>query len=292
MRGAGFRALTGVDSGFRQDHACRQLDHCVIHVSDWERSNAFYRDVLGAELVRRPTAGPTGSARRSSICMARASRRPRWRGCRCSPATATVLRMEGPIATRSRISALQRPIHAARSSASAPRAGHQRLFPRSRRLAARIHLLRRRRTVMTIRTIRPCCRRLPVPQDDGAAPSAGMKLPSMRSRRPTVAGRSVELPAAPWSTSIRAPACPGSHAGRLGRDPGARGCTPQSCSFRDHFAELKRLGVAQRVRPVDAGQRLSARGGRAAASAVPGAVRRRLEARRARSSCRPSRSPA
>jgi catechol 2,3-dioxygenase-like lactoylglutathione lyase family enzyme len=29
------------------------LDHCVIHVSDWERSNAFYRDVLGAELVRR-----------------------------------------------------------------------------------------------------------------------------------------------------------------------------------------------------------------------------------------------
>ncbi len=28
-----------------------KLDHCVITVSDWERSNAFYRDVLGAELV-------------------------------------------------------------------------------------------------------------------------------------------------------------------------------------------------------------------------------------------------
>ena len=27
------------------------FDHCVIHVSDWERSNAFYRDVLGAEPV-------------------------------------------------------------------------------------------------------------------------------------------------------------------------------------------------------------------------------------------------
>jgi peroxiredoxin len=27
--------------------------------------------------------------------------------------------------------------------------------------------------------------------------------------------------------------------------PGARGCTPQSCGFRDHFAELMRLGVAQ-----------------------------------------------
>src|SRR5260370_5385440 len=30
------------------------FDHCVVHVSDWERSNAFYRDVLGADLVRRP----------------------------------------------------------------------------------------------------------------------------------------------------------------------------------------------------------------------------------------------
>ena len=29
------------------------LDHVVIHVSDWERSNAFYRDVLGAEVVER-----------------------------------------------------------------------------------------------------------------------------------------------------------------------------------------------------------------------------------------------
>jgi catechol 2,3-dioxygenase-like lactoylglutathione lyase family enzyme len=30
-----------------------KLDHCVIHVSEWERSNRFYRDVLGAELVDR-----------------------------------------------------------------------------------------------------------------------------------------------------------------------------------------------------------------------------------------------
>ena len=28
-----------------------RLDHAVIAVSDWERSNAFYRDVLGAEIV-------------------------------------------------------------------------------------------------------------------------------------------------------------------------------------------------------------------------------------------------
>lgn len=29
------------------------FDHCVIQVSDWERSNAFYRDVMGAELIAR-----------------------------------------------------------------------------------------------------------------------------------------------------------------------------------------------------------------------------------------------
>ena len=29
------------------------FDHCVIHVTDWARSNTFYRDVLGAELVQR-----------------------------------------------------------------------------------------------------------------------------------------------------------------------------------------------------------------------------------------------
>ena len=30
-----------------------KLDHCVVHVSDWERSNGFYRDILGAELIQR-----------------------------------------------------------------------------------------------------------------------------------------------------------------------------------------------------------------------------------------------
>jgi catechol 2,3-dioxygenase-like lactoylglutathione lyase family enzyme len=28
-----------------------KLDHCVIHVSNWERSNEFYQKVLGAELI-------------------------------------------------------------------------------------------------------------------------------------------------------------------------------------------------------------------------------------------------
>ena len=33
------------------DHPNVTLDHCVVHVADWERSNAFYRTVLGAEVV-------------------------------------------------------------------------------------------------------------------------------------------------------------------------------------------------------------------------------------------------
>ena len=31
-----------------------KLDHCVIHVTDWQRSNAFYTKVVGAELIERP----------------------------------------------------------------------------------------------------------------------------------------------------------------------------------------------------------------------------------------------
>jgi catechol 2,3-dioxygenase-like lactoylglutathione lyase family enzyme len=30
------------------------FDHCVVHVSDWARSNEFYRVVLGATLIERP----------------------------------------------------------------------------------------------------------------------------------------------------------------------------------------------------------------------------------------------
>ncbi len=33
------------------------IDHCVIAVSDWDRSNAFYRDVLLAEIVNHEPDG-------------------------------------------------------------------------------------------------------------------------------------------------------------------------------------------------------------------------------------------
>jgi nucleoside-diphosphate-sugar epimerase/catechol 2,3-dioxygenase-like lactoylglutathione lyase family enzyme len=51
---------TGAVADPRLDALCDRLaggrvalDHCVIHVTDWERSNAFYRDVIGAEVIPR-----------------------------------------------------------------------------------------------------------------------------------------------------------------------------------------------------------------------------------------------
>lgn len=43
-----------VEDALRELAPAIHLDHCVIHVSDWDRSIAFYRDVLGAEIIARP----------------------------------------------------------------------------------------------------------------------------------------------------------------------------------------------------------------------------------------------
>jgi catechol 2,3-dioxygenase-like lactoylglutathione lyase family enzyme len=45
------RAVWSVYSATRSYRSDVRLDHVVIAVSDFERSNAFYRDVLGAEIV-------------------------------------------------------------------------------------------------------------------------------------------------------------------------------------------------------------------------------------------------
>jgi len=89
---------------------------------------------------------------------------------------------------------------------------------------------------------------LPVPQDDGAARHLqGMRLPSI----PLVAtdGPSVDLSKLKGRTIVYVYPRTGRPGQALptGWDaiPGARGCTPQSCGFRDHFADLKALGVAQ-----------------------------------------------
>jgi peroxiredoxin len=89
---------------------------------------------------------------------------------------------------------------------------------------------------------------IPVPQDDGAARHlAGMRLPDLAL--PATDGASVNLGKLAGRTVVYIyprTGVPGIDLPPGWNDiPGARGCTPQSCGFRDHFAELKRLGVGQ-----------------------------------------------
>jgi peroxiredoxin len=89
---------------------------------------------------------------------------------------------------------------------------------------------------------------LPVPKDDGAARDlTGARLPA--AALPATDGSQVELARLKGRTVVYIyPRTGDPNTGvPEGWDaiPGARGCTPQSCAFRDHFAELKRLGVAQ-----------------------------------------------
>ncbi len=88
---------------------------------------------------------------------------------------------------------------------------------------------------------------IPAPLDDGAARHlAGAKLPDLAlpaTSRPavnlsTLKGRTVVY-VYPRTGVPGVDTPPG-----WDQIPGARGCTPQSCGFRDHFAELKALGVA------------------------------------------------
>lgn len=87
---------------------------------------------------------------------------------------------------------------------------------------------------------------LPAPIDDGAADHlTGMVLPSLQLG--STEGTLVDLAALDGSTVVYAYPRTGRPDAPLpdGWDmiPGARGCTPQSCAFRDHYAELRDLGV-------------------------------------------------
>lgn len=88
---------------------------------------------------------------------------------------------------------------------------------------------------------------LPVPVDDGAAKHLlGLRMPSVRL--PSTAGRMVDVGALgpgrvvlycyPRTGSPDRPVPDGWDA-----IPGARGCTPESCGFRDHARELANLGA-------------------------------------------------
>jgi peroxiredoxin len=89
---------------------------------------------------------------------------------------------------------------------------------------------------------------LPVPVDDGAARHlAGLALPDVTLT--ATDGAEINLARLPGRTVVYIYP----RTGRPGQAlptgwngiPGARGCTPQSCSFRDHFDELRSLGVRQ-----------------------------------------------
>ena len=87
----------------------------------------------------------------------------------------------------------------------------------------------------------------PPPADDGlAAHLAGMRMPHVSL--PSTSGGEIDLGALRGTSVLYCYPRTGRPDEPLpeGWDaiPGARGCTPQSCAFRDHFAELKALGVA------------------------------------------------
>jgi peroxiredoxin len=88
---------------------------------------------------------------------------------------------------------------------------------------------------------------IPVPKDDGRARHlAGHKLPSVEL--PATSGGRVNLSKLSGRTVLYIyprTGVPGVDPPPGWDDiPGARGCTPQSCGFRDHFAELRALGVS------------------------------------------------
>ena len=87
---------------------------------------------------------------------------------------------------------------------------------------------------------------LPVPADDGAcAHLPGLHLPPIAL--PSTAGETVDLSALrgrPIVSCYPRTGRPGQPV-PAGWDaiPGARGCTPQSCAFRDRYDEFRRLGA-------------------------------------------------
>jgi peroxiredoxin len=88
---------------------------------------------------------------------------------------------------------------------------------------------------------------LPMPTDDGGARHlTGLKLPSVVLT--ATDGSSVDISQLAGRTLLYIYPRTGRPGVPLpeGWDaiPGARGCTPQTCGFRDHLAELKQLGIA------------------------------------------------
>ena len=87
---------------------------------------------------------------------------------------------------------------------------------------------------------------LPEPTDDGASDHLpGTRIPSESLM--STSGELVDLSSLPGRTVVYCYPLTGRPDTELPRGwdeiPGARGCTPQSCAFRDHHEELRDLGV-------------------------------------------------
>ena len=90
-------------------------------------------------------------------------------------------------------------------------------------------------------------RDLPVPQDEGACNHlVGMEIPSLLLT--STAGREVDLSRLAGRTIVYCYPRTGRPDQEIPKGwneiPGARGCTPQSCAFRDHFQEFLSLEIA------------------------------------------------
>jgi peroxiredoxin len=87
---------------------------------------------------------------------------------------------------------------------------------------------------------------LPVPVDDGACDHLqGMRLPSVPLL--STDGRTVDLSTLRGRSVVYCYPRTGRPDQEVPKGwddiPGARGCTPQACAFRDHYAELEALGA-------------------------------------------------
>lgn len=89
---------------------------------------------------------------------------------------------------------------------------------------------------------------IPEPQDDGAASHlAGMSIPALKLH--STSNEEINLLQLSGTTIIYVYPMTGPADGNLPEGwsdiPGARGCTPQSCAFRDHYDELRKNGATR-----------------------------------------------
>ena len=232
-----------------------KLDHCVIHVSDWQRSNAFYTEVMGAELIARPTGYAYRFGDRQlnvhgpGVTPAEVARLP------VAPGNSDLcFEWNGPIGEA--ISHLQ-------GCRVAVEAGPMQRFG-AKGDGTSVYFRDPDGSLMEFISYAPAADKrppreapgqhdptvlplgIPAPSDDGAARHLpGRTLPDLAL--PATRGGAFNVAVLGGRTVLYVYPRTGVPGVDLppGWDdiPGARGCTPQSCSFRDHFAELKALGV-------------------------------------------------